>query len=469
MGLLKSGDMLALVDGHTNKSTLVDRGEIGVGPSLTSDGTMVTWTKQIYLRDLKQVESLLSTGLFTQAQRVARDLREATIEQRRYDKEWLSKNSRWASRQEGRLAELVYRIVAQEAGHEFLTFLKPKERELFDALRREGVKLCQLYCARVDGDLVRNRQVLVTMPFDLTLPRISPDKQFVAFILHDNQTDRTERFDLFVTARDGSVRAARVATQAALGYSWRPDSQGLTFLRSSTLELEETVLGTLTTRDVVNDQGRLHTREVTLEDHYDGISSHYFGEPFDDLAGVLFTPWSRVTYHPSGRIMFNSMAMQLPTSSTNEGRHSLFAYDPEFNTVLEVLPPGISAKMALSLMNYSLSPSGTHLLLPTRHNRFLIYRLGDTDAIEPLGQADEFGDEQLLELAPAWKGDGQFTCLVSGECSLLPNAPASTYQDREVVLLNLEGRYQQRLSDRWSKTIQEDPAVEPGPEPRMNK
>jgi hypothetical protein len=127
-------------------------------------------------------------------------------------------------------------------------------------------------------------------------------------------------------------------------------------------------------------------------------------------------------------------------------------------TVTDVLPLSVSSytsQQILGLSLFSLSPDGKRVLLPIRHNRFIVYEFG-TDSVEiPIPEEEGFGEEEIPELAPSWKGNDKFSFLASEKSTFLQVLKPQDGQDqddrREIVVLGKEGTAWRAwiLSHKW--------------------
>jgi hypothetical protein len=95
--------------------------------------------------------------------------------------------------------------------------------------------------------------------------------------------------------------------------------------------------------------------------------------------------------------------------------------------------------------------------LPIKDNRFIVYTLGTNSMDIPIAEDEGFGDEELPELAPSWKGNNEFSCLVSGKSTFLPTPQKGqdSADHREVVVLGKDGNTWKAwiLSHNWPDEI----------------
>jgi hypothetical protein len=150
----------------------------------------------------------------------------------------------------------------------------------------------------------------------------------------------------------------------------------------------------------------------------------------------------------------------------DEGRWSLFCYDPVTASIVDVLPPDVAVytSPSLSMLAFELSPDGKKVLLPIKYNRFIGYELGTHSTAMPIEEEEGFGEEDVIEIAPAFKGNNAISFLVSGESHFLaekeakeeiaaeePNEPEQQEQEsprQEIIILNDDGSHW-ILSENW--------------------
>jgi hypothetical protein len=118
------------------------------------------------------------------------------------------------------------------------------------------------------------------------------------------------------------------------------------------------------------------------------------------------------------------------------------------------------------MSQFALSPDGKSVLLPIKNNRFVCYGLG-TDSVEiPIKEDEGFGEEEVSELVPSWKGNGEISFLVAQNNHFLPNAevlgtPATEGTEppsgREVVVLRKTDGTSRILSESWPDEARPSP------------
>ena len=178
---------------------------------------------------------------------------------------------------------------------------------------------------------------------------------------------------------------------------------------------------------------------------------------------MLFFPWLKAQYGPGERIFFSAANWSLPMSPIGAREDwSLFCYDSLTGTVTDVLPLNIKFDFGGSIyvIQFSLSPDGKKVLLPTTKSNFIIYELGkDSKNIQVKEQ--ESGGDSPPELFPAWKGNNEISCLAYKESKFLTEEAREKFKhDDEVVILDSNGEFKHVLSNSWSIFNEATPAAE---------
>jgi hypothetical protein len=98
--------------------------------------------------------------------------------------------------------------------------------------------------------------------------------------------------------------------------------------------------------------------------------------------------------------------------------------------VTDILPTVLRNQTSENVNYFRLSPDGTRLLVPLESNRFAIYELGSKQVQYPLRTEEGFGDDDIPDLLPSWKGNDQITCLVPETSHLLTGADGKPHHRR---------------------------------------
>ena len=64
-------------------------------------------------------------------------------------------------------------------------------------------------------------------------------------------------------------------------------------------------------------------------------------------------------------------------------------------------------------------------------------------------QNEGFGEENVLEFAPAWKGNNEISCLVSEKSHFLIKEGQQKYRRKEIIILGTDGEFLRVLSENW--------------------
>ncbi|MBN2375792.1 MAG: PD40 domain-containing protein [Sedimentisphaerales bacterium] len=445
VGVAKISNNLYLIDGQNNTAKIIDQGELQIGPSITADGKMIAYAKNEFFKNPDQLDKLLPEDQLSVIKQYIRDISALIIADGGVNKDKIEKGTLFPRMQSGQFAGLVFSLIALQADQALLDLLKPDELKLAQAVKEQGFKLCHLYVTTLDGLNIQNKQTIYISCFSMISPKISPDGKSIAYLIQDDfRDDDNITYNLHVATLDGKIKAAQVAPHTAFGgYAWSPDSTKLAFIKNeSPGQKDDFMLGTLSERQISDKNGQLDVKLAQDRQNYNSIATHYCQGKDTELAGMVFYPWLSATYHPSGRIFFSTTPITLPAGELQRPENmSVFCYDPLLKTVTDVLPQDISAQLSTSVINFEISPDGKKLLLPLQKQRFMIYTLGQTKSIEPLTDADAFGDENALKMAPAFKGNNQITCLVEKDSHFFKDFSPDSLKDQEIAILDTQGKF----------------------------
>ena len=442
VGLLNSEEGLYLVDGKTGELTELES-RAGLLPDISKDGKWIAYSEQVSCDNLSEGLKLLPPG----------QVRMIT-----YNAEQMKKNILAAGKltddqfgfpEEGLLIPNDYRNWA-------IRYLcENADSELLEILGKEGIEkskersVSYFQIVVVPSKNPAQRRVVTANVFSTMATRLSPDAGFVAYLMHTQEgevSNAFEEYGLYVASIEGDTKAMYVDSRVALGYDWRQDGKAIAYLNADSKNLlhDDFILGTLSEKMVGDADGNLLSEPANVPEH-GSAGTHRCSGNKAELAGTVFYPWMKVEYGLGNRIFFSSFVMPLPISKRDEAGCSLFCYDPVMGTVTDVLPLSVSSytsQQILGLSQFSLSPDGKRVLLPIMHNRFIVYELGTGSMDIPIPEEEGFGEEELPELAPSWKGNNEFSCLASGKSRFLPTPKEGRDQDdrREIVVLGKDGK-----------------------------
>ena len=412
VGLLRIDGALLLVDGQTGQLTVASEENIQAWPDISNDGSMIAYSRDVECSNLSEGLKMLPPGQVEiikdgADQIYEKILNSGEVKEGKFpesDEELLSPGDyeNWAIRY---LCENANDEVRKVLGEDGIKQGKEKRLSCFQVVV-------------VPRDNLDNKRVVATNMFGTVATRLSPDNRYVSYIMQTQHGDEEEEYSLYAASLKGDIKTMLIDERVALGYDWRKDSKAITYFNSDSTDLssDNGVLGTLREMTVADDNDLLakpaNNSSIQTHDCKCGSTSY---------AGVIFYPWQKVRYGAGGRIFFSTGAMSLPMSKINEGRWSLFCYDPEIGTVSDVLPQDVSnVCQALAMLQFELSPDGNKVLLPIKNNRFVIYGLGSDDMEIPIEEDEGFGDDEISALIPMWKGNNEISFLVSGESHFLP-------------------------------------------------
>jgi len=443
IGLLRAGDGLYLVDGKTGELTEVAKGKIGLLPDISEDGKLVAYCEAVECSSLAQGLTLLPPGQVKMIEYYTEKTKKNIL------KAHGLVDNRFPFPEEGLLLPEEYRNWA-------IRYLcENADKKLLDALgseqiqkgKEKAIAYCQVVVAPAKNPA--QKRVVATSVFSIMVTRLSPDSKSVAYLMHTQEgevSNAYQEFGLYIASLDTDIKAMYVDSRVAVGYDWRNDGKAIAYLRADSQNLlhDDLILGTLSEKMVVDGDGNLLAEPADVPEQGSAGTHHCTGKTAE-LAGTVFYPWLKVEYGLDNRIFFSSFDLPLPVSKRDEAGCSLFCYDPVTGTVTDVLPLSVSSytsQQILSLSSFSLSPDGKHVLLPIKYNRFIVYTLGTSSMEIPILEEEEFGEEEIPELAPSWKGNNEFSCLVSGKSRILPKSKEGQDQKdrKEVVVLGKDGK-----------------------------
>lgn len=454
VGLLRAGEGLYVVDGKTGKLTEVAKGKIGLLPDISRDGKLVAYSEQVSCDNLSEGLKRLPPSQVKMIEYYAEKTRKNIL-----DAGGLL-DDKFPFPEEGLLLPEEYRnwsirYVCENAASELLDVLG---NEGIEKGKKKAVSYFQIVVA-----LSRNpaqKRVVAVSVFSIMATRLSPDSQSVAYLMHTQEgevSNAYQEFGLYIASLDTDIKAMTVDSRVALGYDWRKDGKAIAYLSADSENLlhDDLILGTLSEKEVVDANGGLLAEPADVPEHGSAWTHRCTGQKAE-LAGTVFYPWLKAEYGLDNRIFFSSFALPLPVSKRDEAGCSLFCYDPITATVTDVLPLSVSSytsQQILSLSLFSLSPDGKYVLLPIKYNRFIVYTLGTSSMEIPILEEEEFGEEELPELAPSWKGNNDFSFLVSGKSRFLPKPQdgQDSTDRREIIVLGKEGNTWKAwiLSHKW--------------------
>ena len=458
VGLLRAEGVLYIVDGKTGELTEVAKGDIGLLPDISRDGKLVAYSEKIDCDSLSKGLGLLPPGQVKMIKYYAEKTKKNILDARGLVGE------EFPFPEEGLLLPEDYRnwairYLCENADNELLDVLGSEDIERG---KEEAISYFQVVIAPSKSPIPK--RIVTVSVFSIMASRLSPDSKSVAYLMHTQEgevSNAYQEFGLYIASLETDIKAMYVDSSVAFGYDWRKDGKSIAYLSADSKNMlhDDFILGTLSEKMVLDTDGGLLAKPADIPER-GSAGTHRCTGKTTELAGTVFYPWFKVEYGLDNRIFFSSFDLPLPVSKRDEAGCSLFCYDPVTAAVADILPLSVSSytgQQILSISLFSLSPDGKRVLLPIKHNRFIIYTLG-TDSLEiPIPEEEGFGEEEIPELPPSWKGNNEISFLVSGKSKFLPEPKEGEDQDdrEQIVVLGTDGK-SRILSENWSDEINTD-------------
>ena len=488
VGLLRVDEALYLVDGQTGELTSIAQEDVQPWPDISSDGGLIAYSREVECDNLSEGLKLLPPGQVKMIKYNAKRMGEALL-----DSGHLGMIEKFPEPEDEVLRPEDYKNWAIRYMYE------NADDELLKILGDEGVKLAREKVLRYFQVVVVSRYnlddkcIAATNIFGTVATQLSPDKQYVAYIMQTQYGQDKDEYSLYVTSLngynmqmlemshrmltqqgrerelyplhfksiDGDNKAMLIDKRVAIGYDWREDSRAIAYLNADTENLgeDELALGTLQERIIADEENNLLTEPINLEEEENGsVETYKCTSDVSSLAGLIYYPWLKVRYGLEGRIFFSTCSMPLPMSKRDEPGWSLFCYDSLTGVVTNVLPSSVSiyTSQAMPMCQFSLSPDGKKVLLPIKNNRLIDYEFGTDKVGLPIFEDEGFGDEEVSALVPTFKGNNEISFLVSGNSHYF-SGPEREKTDRyEIVVLNRDELKGRILSENWPDEIMEN-------------
>jgi hypothetical protein len=455
IGLLRTEAGLYLVDGKTGALTEVVKGNIGLLPDVSEDGNLIAYAEAVEPASLSQGLKLLPPGQVKMIEFYAGQVKKSL-----FDAGGLTDGG-FPFPEKGLLTPHDYRNWAIRC------LCENADDKLLKILGDEGLKKAKempihyFQVIVVSRKAADKKNIVAPSLFSIIATRLSPNNQHVAYLMHTQQgevSNAFEEYGLYVASLKGDVQAVHIGDRVAFGYDWSKDGKTIAYLDADSQNLHDDnlILGSLKERIVADADGGLFATPSVSPEQGSACTHECTGQTAS-LAGAVFYPWLKVQYGPSGRLFFSSCLLSLPASKRDDPKWSLFCYDAVTAAVADVLPSSVSNYTAQAMMmsQFALSPDGKNVLLPIKNNRFICYTLG-TDSIEiPIKEDEGFGDEDVSELIPSWKGNDEITFLVAENSHFLPKAEegAAAASRKEIIVLRKADGSSRVLSENWPDEV----------------
>jgi hypothetical protein len=457
VGLLRVDEALGLVDGETGELTLVAE-NVGLLPDISKDGTLIAYSEKTDCSSLSEGLKLLPPNQVKMIKHCAEQMRKDILDGHGRTSDKVP----FPAPEEGPLVPNDYRnwairYLCENVDNELLQIWG---NESIEKGKQAAISYSQVVV--VPRQNLANKRVVTANVFATMATRLSPDGKSVAYLMHTQEgqvSNAFEEYGLYVASLESGVKAMLVDHPVAIGYDWREDSKAIAYLSadSENMYRDDAVLGTLHEKTVADANGSLLAEPAQVPEHGSAETHRCTGKS-SELVGAVFYSWFKVKYGLDNRIFFSSLVLPLPVSKRDEPGCSLFCYDPVTATVTNLLPLRVSSHVSgqvFSLSQFALSPNGEYVLLPIKDNRFIVYELG-TDSMEiPIPEDEGFGEDELPEMAPSWKGNNEITFMVSETSHFLPKPEEGTTKParEEVVVLRMTDKQSRVLSQNWPGSL----------------
>jgi hypothetical protein len=465
VGLMSEDGSLALLDERIGKATIIAQEGVGIWPGISEDGNWIAYSQAVKCSSLEEGLKSLPSGQVKMIENHARVMKEKIL------KEGLS-NRDFPDIAGGPIAcageyrNWVIRYVCEKA-----------DRQVADKLGTEAIEkgkeseITYFKLIVAPREALAENKVVATSVLSIFKACFSPDNKYVAYLMVEPEEEGDHapamKFSLFVASLQQDMKAMLVRSPVAFGYDWRDDGRAIAYMQGEYKD-RDFAIGSLDETTVLDEDGKLLAQPVPSSNE-GTIHTHTCTGHTEGHAGVLFYPWTKVEYGPSGRIFFSSASLSLPSAERDEPGWSVFCYDSVTGSITDVVPPEISVytnramEQSMNICQFTMSPDKKKMLLPIQNNRFICYKLGSRSPEFGLEESEGFGDDNALELAPAWKGNDQITCLVSENSRYLGQEKSG---HKEIVVLGADGILRQILSQKWRElkltTESQESSLSPG-------
>jgi hypothetical protein len=305
----------------------------------------------------------------------------------------------------------------------------------WDDLKSKQIEISELVVARLEDGKIQPGTLLLEGLEEIKEIRPGRGDQFVA--LTTNQALDNDKESRLLLARVDAIGAVTVAEPTAAYPDWTADARSLVYVQAAGAgtQKDDLRLATLVRREVVDADGHIKIAEKA-----------------EDLAGLYFQDQTRVRCLKDGRILFNAVEFNLPTSAKDAGleREKLFALDlARQATLVRMIPRGEEEKIPKNLTFFEVSSDEKQVLVGGFEGEVSVLTLATGD-VEELQKAGEYN----LMGAPVWRNAEEIT-YARGNPVVKGEKPA---RKGEIVLRKVvlqKGDREKVLSQDWSNEMLE--------------
>lgn len=275
--------------------------------------------------------------------------------------------------------------------------------------------------------------------------QVSPDGSKVAFVeavdlptIGSDQKIKLERSDvggrLMALSLQEGAKAQQVAVLASLYNDFTPDSQALIYATTDMPSKDTVTLGSIERRAITaGENGKLDIGNA------------------ERLAGIVYSPDTKIVCLDDGRILFSTFAISLPMAEADQGtRFSLFSLSPnERATIAPMLTRSAETSAPMDGFNqgiFDVRPDGRAVTLLGAHKDegkvgYYEFASGNVRYVFPEDQ-----DTELLE-QPEWRDNDEISLIVpAGHEWGTPDRP-------ELVLYSISKQTARCISTNWPDAL----------------
>lgn len=452
-GLLRVDGALYLVDGQTGVLTEIAKGDVQPWPDISNDGSLIVYSRKMDVNNLSEGLKLLPAGQAKMIEYYGKQMRADILKANSLTDERFPEPSVEFLKPDD-IKNWIIRYLCENADEKFIKMFGEKGIKLG---KEKTLSFSEVIA--VSRNNLNDKRVIASSIFPTSIIRISPDNKNVAYIMNVKYEGEDMEFSLYAASLEGKVNNVLVNKCVSLGYDWSDDSKKIAYLTAnpSNFKNNDLVLGSLNEIEVADANGVLQYSKPDVPEQ--GLINTYNSTGGDrSLAGIAFYPWMKVRYETGGRIFFSTIKISLPARKMNdETAYSIFCYDPVVGSVTDIMPPEAAAyaSQSMPMLQFDLSPDGKKVIVPIKKNRFLGFELGKNEVSLPLSENEEFGEEDISKLLPAFKGNNEVSFLVSEDNHFLTGAGQGQEKKKryEIIVLNGESRV---LSKSWPDEIMKE-------------
>jgi WD40 repeat protein len=294
---------------------------------------------------------------------------------------------------------LAMAICLRDHGDEgFLAKFPEDRRKELNALTLpvHEIEVCDV---SADG-ITRGKQIMTSLK-GIHDMRVSPTGEAVLVSM-----DGTRPHDavLCVIPSDGSRSPVQLSDAAAWYADWSPDGRDVYFIRAnSPLAVDDGSqrLGALSHARVIDVGGAFAAKTPSI----------------DDIAGLLYSEYSRVRCTKTGQVLFASADVRLPSTSADmPDRPQLFSIYPGRQAIVtRVLTTRALQSIGDSAQYFEVSPDGFHASVPNSDGKVDVVDLRTGDAVEVQGKPVMSSESKpTLITIPQWRSNDDLTFMAPG-------------------------------------------------------